>query len=144
MSGLIKRQVEVSRGAYTEEEIADFYELGKLWLESGYHRKAESIMSGLNEVAPQFAPAWLGTTVIRALEKDFDGAMRAAKQALRVDPENLEALLYMATLALTLRDYTTAGTFLGEVSDGIEQGRAKSPHVARFFKMQLARYQNRG
>lgn len=143
MTGLIKRQSEVPRGAYTDEEVADLYELGRLWLESGYLRKAESVMVGLNEVAPHFAPAWLGTTVIRALEKDFDGAMRAAKQALRADPENLEAMLYLAALSLTLRDFSAAGTFLGEVSDAIEQGRAKSPHVSRFFKMQLARYQSR-
>lgn len=132
------------RRSYSEEEIVDIFALGRLWLESGQHRKAEAIMAGLNEVAPEFAPAWLATAFLRGCAGEFEAALQAAKNALRSEPESVEAMLYIVTLALTLGDSSTAGTYLGEVGERIEQGRTSSPHVPRFFKMQLARYQARG
>ena len=135
---------QLPRRSYSREEVVDIFELGRLWLETGQHRRAEAIMSGLNEVAPDFAPAWLGTAFLRGLVGNYDGALQAAKNALRQEPESVEAMLYVATLALTTGDYSTAGTYLGEVGERIEQGRVTSPHVPRFFKMQLARYQSRG
>jgi predicted Zn-dependent protease len=101
-------------------------------------------MLGLNEVAPEFAPAWLGTAFLRGLAEDYDGALQAAKRALRQEPESVEAMLYIVTLSLTTGDYSAAGTYLGEVGERIELGRVVSPHVPRFYKMQLARYQSRG
>jgi hypothetical protein len=135
---------QLPRRSYSQEEVVDIFELGRLWLETGQHRRAEAIMTGLNEVAPEFAPAWLGTAFLRGLAANYDGALQAAKNALRNEPESVEAMLYIATLSLTTGDYSTAGTHLGEVGERIEQGKIVSPHVPRFFKMQLARYQSRG
>jgi len=134
---------EVPRRTYSDEEIVDMYELGRLWLETGQHRRAEAIMAGLNEVAPNFAPAWLATAMLRGLNGNYDGALLATKNALRSEPESVEAMLYVATLCLTTGDYSTAGTYLGEVGEKIEQGRVANPNVTRFFRMQLARYQSR-
>ena len=140
----VRKGSELPRRSYSEDEVVDIYELGRLWLESGQHRRAEAIMAGLNEVAPHFAPAWLGTSFLRGVAGDFDGALAAAKSALRAEPESVEAMLYVATVSLTLGDFSTAGTYLGEVGERIEQGRSHNPSVVRFFKMQLARYQSRG
>ena len=137
-------QSEVVKRGYSDEEVVDRYELGKLLLESGQYRRAEAIFSGLNEVAPQFAPAWLGTAYLRSTSGTFDGALSAAKQALRLESESLEAMLFVAAMSLTLKDFSTAGTYLGEVGERIEQGKALNPNVTRFFKMQMARYQGRG
>ncbi len=135
---------QVPRRSYSREEIVDIFELGRLWLETGQHRRAEAIMTGLNEVAPDFSPAWLATSFLRGVSGDHDGALQAAKLALRNEPESVEAMLYIAAISLTVADYSTAGTYLGEVGERIEQGKIVSPHVPRFFKMQLARYQSRG
>jgi tetratricopeptide (TPR) repeat protein len=134
---------ELPRRSYSDEEIVDIYELGRLWLETGQHRRAEAIMAGLNEVAPQFAPAWLGTAFLRGIGGNYDGALQAAKNALRSEPESVEAMLYITTMCLTTGDFSTAGTYLGEVGERIEQGKITNPNVTRFFKMQLARYQSR-
>jgi thioredoxin-like negative regulator of GroEL len=114
-----------------------------MWLETGQLRKAESIMGGLNEVAPDFAPAWMGTALLKALSSDFEGALVAAQQAQRLEPHNVDALLLVASMSLSLGDVSTAGTFLGEVAERIEQGEVHNPNAVRLFKMQLARFQSR-
>lgn len=139
-----RKQGDSLRRNYTDEEVFDIYSLGKLWLDTGQHKRAESLMSGLNEVAPGFAPAWLGTAYLKLTAGDYDDALRAAKSALRINPESAEAMLYIVALSLTLGDASTAGTYLGEVGESIEQDKVSNQHVARLFKMQLARYQNRG
>jgi hypothetical protein len=134
---------QLPRRGYSDEEIVDIFQLGRSWLETGHYRRAEAIMSGLNDVAPQFAPAWLGSAFLKSAAGSYDAALRAAKIALQCEPESVEAMLYVATLALTLADFSTAGTYLGEVGERIEQGKIASAHVPRLYKMQLARYQAR-
>jgi Flp pilus assembly protein TadD len=132
------------RRKYSDDEVLDIYKLGKLWLETGHHKRAESIMSGLNEVAPKFAPAWLGTAFLRSSAGNYDGAIIAVNNALRVEPESAEAMLYLVAVSMTMGDVSTAGTYLGEVGEAIEQGKVANQNVIRFYKMQLARYQARG
>jgi hypothetical protein len=139
-----KKGVSLRGRAYSNEETVDIYELGRMWLETGQHRKAESIMVGLNEVAPDFAPAWMGSAVLRALASDFEGALTAAKHALRIEPDNSEAMLFVVSLSLSVGDVSTAGTYLGEVSERIDQGRVANPHSVRLYKMQMSRFQSRG
>lgn len=138
-----KNGAELPRRSYSADEVVDIYELGKLWLESGQLKRAEALMTGLNEVAPDFAPAWLGTAFLRSVSGDYEGVAAAAKRALKVSPDCVEAMMFMAVAALALKDVTMAGTYLGEVGDRIEQGVVSNPSVSRLYKMQLARYQNR-
>jgi tetratricopeptide (TPR) repeat protein len=144
MDALQRRQGDAGRRNYSDDEVNDIYKLGKLWLETGQHKRAEAIMSGLNEVAPDFAPAWLATSLLRSIAGNYDIALQAATNALRIDPESAEAMLYIVALAMTMGDVATAGTYLGEVGEGIEQGTVRNHNVTRFYKMQLARYQARG
>ena len=138
-----RKPSDLPRRSYSREEVVDIYELGKLWLESGQHKRAEDVMSGLNEVAPDFAPAWLGTAFLRGTQLDYEGVVAAATAALRLEPDCVEAMLFVVVAALALKDSSMAGTYLGEVGDRIEQGQVSSPNVTRLYKMQLARYQNR-
>lgn len=144
MEGTNRGHAEHPRKGYSEEEVHDIYSLGKLWLYTGHHKRAEVVLSGLNEVAPDFAPAWLGTAFLRSIRGDIEGGLSAARHALRSEPESAEAMLYVVALSLTLGDVSTAGTYLGEVGDSIQAGRASNEHIARFYRMQLARYQSRG
>ena len=139
-----RRSAEAQRRNYSEDEVNDMYMLGKLFLETGQHKRAEAIMAGLNEVAPDFAPAWLGTAFLRSVAGNYDGALSAANNALRIDPESAESMLYVVAISLTMGDAATAGTYLGEVSEAIDQGKVRNQGANRFYKMQLARYQVRG
>jgi Flp pilus assembly protein TadD len=144
MDSTQRRTAETPRRKYSDDEVLDFYKLGKLWLETGQHKRAESIMSGLNEVAPDFAPAWLGTAFLRSIAGNYDGAIIAITTALRIEPESAEAMLYLVAVSITVGDVSTAGTYLGEVGEAIEQGKVANQNVIRFYKMQLARYEARG
>jgi Flp pilus assembly protein TadD len=136
--------VDAPRRKYSDDEVTDIYRLGKLWLETGQHKRAESIMSGLNDVAPNFAPAWLGTAFLRSVIGNYDGALIAITTALRLEPESAEVMLYLVALSMTVGDMSTAGTYLGEVGEAIEQGKVANQNVIRLYRMQLARYQARG
>jgi hypothetical protein len=144
MDSTQRRPAEAPRRKYSDDEVKDIYKLGKLWLETGQHKRAESIMTGLNEVASDFAPAWLGTAFLRSMSGNYDGALIAVNSALRIEPESAEAMLYLVAISMTIGDVSTAGTYLGEVGDAIEQGKVLNQNVIRFYKMQLARYQARG
>ena len=134
---------EILKRGYSDEEVVHIYELGRLCLENGDIRRAEAIMAGITEIAPDFAPAWLGMSYIHTQNHKNEEALNAAKQAHRVDPELPESILYLIACLLTSGDYNSAGTYLGEISEKIDSGIVDYPHFIRFYKMQLARYQNR-
>lgn len=134
---------EVLKRGYSDEEVQHLYELGRLCLENGDLRRAEAILTGLTHIAPEFAPAWLGVSYIHIQNKNQDGALQAAHQALRVEPESVEAMLFLISCLLTHGDFNSAGTYLGEVGERVESGGVGNPNVVRFYRGQLARYQNR-
>ena len=109
-----------SRSHYSREEIVDIYALGKLWIESGQLKRAEILFHGLNAVAPDFAPGWLGSSLVQGTLGNFDGARQAAQRALKLEPESAEAMVYVAVTSLALGDLGAAGTLLGEVGELID------------------------
>lgn len=139
-----KRQAsEVLKRGYSDEEIANIYELGRLSLENGNLRRAEAILGGLVEVAPDFACAWLGMSYIHIQNQDYEAALQTTRQALKIDPNFNQATLYLVACLLTTGDYSSAGTYLGELGELIESGGMDDPSMVRFYRTQLARYQNR-
>ena len=138
-----RRPSEVLKRGYSDEEVQSIYALGKLFLESGDLRKAEVLFGGLTEIAPDFAAGWLGHAYVYASGRNFDQAIYCARQALRINPDLIEATLYLIALFLTTRDYNSAGTYLGEVGERVESGSVQSQELIRFYKGQLARYQSR-
>lgn len=135
---------EVLRRGYSDDEIGHIYALGLLFFENGDVRKGEAIMTGITEVAPEFAPAWLGLAYVQLQGGSYEAAMRSAQQALKLHPESVDAMLFIVACSLTVGDATTAGTYLGETGERIDAGEVTNPNVVRFYKGQLARYQSRG
>lgn len=119
------------------------YELGRFSLENGDLRRGEAILTGISEVAPDFAPAWLGLSYIHIQNRNLDSAVHCARSALRAEPELVEASIFLIVCLLSMGDFPAAGTYLGEIREKIDAGRAISPEAMRLYKMQLARYQNR-
>ncbi len=130
-----------SRSSYSADEVLDIYALGKMWLETGQIRKAEVIMQGLNSVAPDFVPAWLGMSVVQSTLGHIEAALAAAQRALKLDAQSAPAMMCVVVASLNLHDMSTAGTLLGEVGDLIDAQKISDPNVVRLYKMQLARYQ---
>lgn len=134
-TGLVKR-------GYSEQEIKIIYELARLLLDNGQIRSAETILKGITEVAPDFSAGWLGLSYVQISNRLFSEAIFSARQALRIDPGNVEALLYLVACFLTTGDQSSAGTYLGELSEKIESGQITHPRYINFFKGQLARYKS--
>jgi thioredoxin-like negative regulator of GroEL len=111
--------------------------------EHGEMKRAETIFQGLTEVAPQFAPAFIGMALVQFQAGQQELASQSIKQALKIAPQSTEALLFLIACLLTSGDFSSAGTYLGEVGEMIEEGEVEDPSHIRFFKLQLARYQNR-
>lgn len=142
---LIRKRVpsEILKRGYSDEEILHIYELGRLFLENGDLSRGEAVMHGLNEIAPDFSPAWLGMSYIYFHGKNFEQSVQCARRAVQLDPSFNEALLVMVAGLMSLGDYNTAGTYLGEAGEKIETGLIDDPKSIRFYKAQLARYQTR-
>ena len=134
---------EVLRRGYSDEEVSRIYELGRLCLENGDVKKAEAVLTGVTQIAPDYAPAWLAMSYVQLLGKNQDAAFQAARQAYKADPNSVEAMLFLISCLLSHHDYNTAGTYLGEVAERIESGAVSHPNVVRFYRTQLARYQSR-
>lgn len=132
-----------SRGGYSSEELNCIYELGRVYLENGNIQGAQTIMTGLCTVAPDFASAWLGLCYINVFQKNHEAALEAARRAEQSAPESVEAQLFLVACLLTTGDFQTAGSLLGEVGDKVDGGMVTNPYLIRFFRAQLARYQAR-
>ena len=128
------------RSSYSKEELVDMYALAKMSLESGQIRRAEVITQGLTSVAPDFLPGWLALSVVSATLGNIEQSLEAARKALKIQPDSAAAMMLIVTTAITLGDVSTAGTYLGEVKEMVEQGRISDPNILRLFKMQMVRY----
>jgi predicted Zn-dependent protease len=128
------------RAVYSKEELADIYALAKMSLETGQVKRAETLLRGLTTVAPEFVPGWLAMSVCHSTLSNTESAQEAARRALKIQPDSATAMMLLVTAALTLGDMGTAGTYLGEVGEFIEQGRIADPNLLRVFKMQMARF----
>lgn len=134
---------EVLKRGYSDDEVICMYDLGRMLLEHGELRRAEAIFQGLTEVAPDFAPPWLGLAFVQFHAGSIEVAQQSVKRALKAAPQSQEALLFLVTCLLSAGDYSSAGTYLGEIGEMIDEGELEDPAKIRFFKLQLARYQNR-
>lgn len=142
----VRRPSELLKRGYSSDELSDIVALGRHLLKVGELSPAEAIARGLVTVAPDFIPGWLLLSVVRAMSGDIGEGINAAKQALQIEPESVEALLLFVSGLINEKDFAAAGAYLGEVGDIIarQSGKTTIPsEVSRFYKSQLARYQNR-
>ena len=131
---------ELPRSSYSKEELVDMYALTKMFLETGQVKRAEVIARGLTTVAPEFVPGWLAFSVVSATQGNIEAALEAGRKALKYQPDSTAAMMLIVTSAMTLGDLGTAGTYLGEIKEMIDQGTISDPNVLRLYKMQMARY----
>jgi predicted Zn-dependent protease len=131
---------EHPRSSYSKEELVDMYALTKMFLETGQIKRAEVIARGLTTVAPEFVPGWLALSVVSATQGNIETALEAGRKALKYQPDSTAAMMLIVTSAMTLGDLGTAGTYLGELKEMIDQGSISDPNVLRLYKMQMARY----
>jgi len=138
-----RRPSEILKRGYTDEEITHIYALGRFSLGNGQLRKAELLFQGITEIAPDFVPAWLGLAYAQIYNEDLKAAITSSQRALKMNPDSVEAMLFLVSSLLTTGDFNTAGTYLGEVGEKIAGNAIDNPNVIRFYKAQLARYQSR-
>jgi Flp pilus assembly protein TadD len=131
------------RGGLSEEEVKAIYALGRLFLESGSFVRAATILKGLNELAPDFIPAYLGLGYIYLVNGEFSQAVAQSTQVLRREPANPEGMLMNVIGSLCTGDINSAGTYLGELKDLIEAGTVLNPQLVRLYRLQLVRFQSR-
>ena len=134
---------ELLKRGYSDDEIANIYELGRVFIENGELRRAEILMQGITEIAPDFHPAWLALAYVHIAHQDYDSALYAGRQAIRIQANSPEAILYLIVCLLATGDVGSAGTYLGEIGELIEGGLIDNPNLIRLYRAQLARYQYR-
>lgn len=142
-SEVAKLSPELSKRGYSEDEVTQIYALGRRSLENGQVHQGEVIMQGLTRVVPDFAPAWLALAYVHIVNKHWDEALFCSRQALRIDPDFTAATLYLIACLLTTGDYNTAGTYLGEIGENIDNGIVTEPNLVRFYRAQLYRFKSR-
>jgi hypothetical protein len=142
-SALANSAPEPLKRSYSDEEISHIYELARFLLENGDLHRAEPIFLGLVEVAPQFAPAWLGLAYLQLFNRNFEAAVNSSRHALKLNSELLPAMLFLIAALLCVDDHNSAGTYLGEFREKIDSGEVSDPQLIRFYRGQLARYQAR-
>jgi len=134
---------EMIRRGYTDAEMESIFALGRLFLESGSFARSAVILKGLTEVAPDFAPAWLALGYIAIINGEFEQALGYSSQVLRRNPTNPEAMLMNVICSLSTGDINSAGTYLGELKDGIDGEIINNPQLIRLYQSQLVRFQSR-
>lgn len=131
---------EIVRGSYAEEEILSLYALGKHFFDAGDLRNAELILRGLTTVEPGFVSGWVGLACVALHRQNYEEAIVAARQALRMDQDRAEALIFLVIAFLETGDRISAGTHLGELRDHVEAGRMHHPSMKRIFQALLVRH----
>lgn len=130
----------IKRGTYSKDQIRDIYGLVKMFLESGHYRRADVVVKGLISIAPEFCFAWLASSVVAIALGDLEKARDHARKALKIQEDLAEAMIVLVVTSMSLSDYATAGTYLGELRDRIEDGLVSEPNMLRLFRMQMVRY----
>jgi Tfp pilus assembly protein PilF len=138
-----RRVSELLKRGYTDSELELIYGLARFQLETGNLRRAEAILVGITCVAPDYLPGWLGMVYVHCINRQFDAAQVAARQAIRIDPDSLESVLFLTATMIMTGDFNGAGSLLGEVNERLSGQSIQNPNINRFFRLLLVRYQAR-
>lgn len=127
--------------SYSDRETDLIYSLAVLNLEIGSYYKSQQLLLGLVEVAPTKHDYWIALSVCQLLLNEVDQAKLAAHQALRLQPDSIRSKLLVVTVFLNLREYSEAGTYLGEIKDQVDSSGGVSKDVIKYYQAQLARFE---
>ena len=126
---------------YSENELAHMYELARFLLETGGIEDGTVILKGINAVAPNYVPALLALCHVHVISKNHTKALQLASRAVELEPESVDARLFLISAHLLVRDLQTAGTMLGEVGEAIESGINISSAALRLYRAHRARFE---
>ena len=126
---------------YSDREKDLIYSLAVLNLELGSYHKSQQLLAGLVEIAPTEHDYWISLSVCQLLLNEIDQAKLSAHQALRLQPTSIRAKLLVITIFLNLKEYSEAGTYLGEIKDQVDAGEVGNRDVVRYYQAQLARFE---
>lgn len=140
-----RKPSEILKRGYSNKEVEDIYSLGKLFIVNASFEKAIKIYRGLSLLAPDFIPAHLALAYCLLAESEgqhsvLKKASLVTKQALRIDPRNQSALILHVAILLSLNDYKSAGSYLGELDEQSQKLEDNSSELYRIYKSQLARF----
>ena len=130
------------RQGYSQSEIEALYALARTFLASGETGPSERMSKGIVSVAPEFAPAWLMLAYIYLMQENRNETIFSARQALRAQPNSVEALLFLVIAYFQAEDFQTGGTFLGEVAE-LVHGERGTPELRRLYDSQVIRFEER-
>ncbi|MGI6681039.1 MAG: tetratricopeptide repeat protein [Bdellovibrionota bacterium] len=135
-------KIEDIKKKYLDEELDAIYSLGLAFIENGDCVKARNIFEGLIEVDNTYLPGIQGMIYLEIEARDFQDAIKLCQKALELEPNSYEVMLMYVSCLISIEDYSKAGTYLGEISDAIEDRLIDDYDIIRFYKSQIIRYQN--
>lgn len=138
-----KNLPELPARGYSDDELESLYSLGQHFLEIGRFYSAKNIFSGLVAIAPDFLKGWQGLAVTGLLSGSVNEAAGAARQLIRAEPSSLLGQLLLIDAQLSQKDFNSAGTALGEISEQIERNPSVSPNLIKIFRALLVRFEHK-
>ena len=128
-------------GDYSSDQLSLVYNLGVFYLENHDFTAARNILNGLSILSPENAQVWHSLSLANLALEDLPGAYSTSRQALRLDPSDPHILLTVSSILMSQGDFTTAGSYLGEFSELVEQGKIREKRLIDFYKILLARFE---
>lgn len=140
-----RRPSEVLRRGYSNEEIENIYALGRAYIISAKFGSAEKLFKGLSILAPDYVYGHLGLAYCQLLKAGgnqelLKKVLLTTKQALRIDPRNQHALIFHIIILLSISEFKSAGSYLGELGEQVESGKSLDADVQKFFNSQKLRF----
>lgn len=115
---------------YPHELLNSIYELGRLYLETGYDAQAERIFSGIAEIAPGQTAAWVGLGLLHLERGAIEEAVAFLGRELEVGEFQIEAKLGLAVACIARGDLGKAKSILVPLAGELESLKgAISPAV---------------
>jgi tetratricopeptide (TPR) repeat protein len=116
------------------------YALARFFLETGSFQRAESVLKGIIEIAPDHSNSKLAMAYLGLVRSRLEDTLRYTRQVLDSSPDSALAMLYLVMASLTAGDLQTAGAYLGEIGDLISEGAVDDGYLERLYRAQMVRY----
>lgn len=120
--------------AYSGEELAAIYELGRLYFEMGYFPAAERIFSGLSAIDGGFTPARIGLGLLRIENGQYNDATTFFRGELPDGNYKIEAKLGMCAAFMALGEVPRARSLLGQIDKDFQAVKNLNPELQRLWQ----------
>ena len=111
--------------SYTQSQLLDIYELGRLYFEMGYYYSAEKIFAGLTAVDEGHTPAAIGWGLIKLERGQFEEAAGLLRQVGQASDFKNQGRLGLALTFIGQGEIERARILLSQ----IEQELNRAPEI---------------